>query len=272
MTTADLPLILDPARLTHLLDSPGLLVVDLSRPENYVAGHVPGALHLEYARIIQPGTPVPGALRDTAQLAALFGELGIGPETHVVACDDEGGANACRLLWTLDVLGHDHLSLLDGGLVAWTREGYPLSRTPGAAHRTGFPDRGALRGFADIDYVLEHLADPAVQIVDARSPQEYAGIKRFSARGGHIPGAVNLNWLEAVDPARNLRMREPEALRTLVSTHGLDPEREVVCYCQTHHRSAHTYIMLRSLGFGRVKGYAGAWAEWGNSPHTPVET
>jgi len=272
MTDTKLPLIADPALLERHLDQPGLLVIDLSLPENYLAGHVPGAVHLDYARITRPGTPVPGALPEPARLATLFGEFGIGPDTHVVACDDEGGGRACRLLWTLEVFGHTRLSLLDGGLVAWTREGHPLSRTPGVAHPCDYPVRAPVRGLADLDYVLGHLDDPAVQLVDARSPQEFAGFKRFAARGGHIPGAVNLNWLEAVDPARNLRMRDPDTLRELVAARGLAPELELICYCQTHHRSAHTYIMLRSLGFENVKGYPGAWAEWGNSPRTPVET
>lgn len=272
MTASGLPLIVDPALLERHLDRPGLLIVDLSLPENYLAGHVPGAVHLDYARITRPGSPVPGALPDPERLAAVFGELGIGPETHVIACDDEGGGRACRLLWTLEVFGHTRMSLLDGGLVAWAREGHPLSRTPGALHRTDYPVREPQRGLADLDYVLEHLGDPGVRLVDARSPQEFAGIKRIAARGGHIPGAVNLNWLETIDPARNLRLRGADALHGLVAARGLEPAQELICYCQTHHRSAHTYIMLRNLGFEKVKGYPGAWAEWGNSPRTPVET
>jgi thiosulfate/3-mercaptopyruvate sulfurtransferase len=92
-----------------------------------------------------------------------------------------------------------------------------------------------------------------------------------AARGGHIPGAVNLNWTLAMDEQRQLRCKADATLRALLETIGVTPDKEVILYCQTHHRSAHTYLVLKHLGYPRVRGYAGAWSEWGNDPTLPVE-
>jgi thiosulfate/3-mercaptopyruvate sulfurtransferase len=107
--------------------------------------------------------------------------------------------------------------------------------------------------------------------LDTRSPGEYAGIDIRAARGGHIPGAVNMNWTEAMDPGRQLRFKPDHTLRRMLESKGVTPDKEVVVYCQTHHRSAHTYIVLKHLGYPRLRGYPGAWSEWGNSAELPIE-
>jgi thiosulfate/3-mercaptopyruvate sulfurtransferase len=73
-----------------------------------------------------------------------------------------------------------------------------------------------------------------------------------------------------MDQARNLRLKPTALLEELLASRGINLEQEVIVYCQTHHRSAHTWMMLKSLGYGRVRGYAGSWSEWGNDPTTPV--
>ncbi|MDX1513585.1 MAG: rhodanese-like domain-containing protein, partial [Gammaproteobacteria bacterium] len=90
-------------------------------------------------------------------------------------------------------------------------------------------------------------------------------------RGGHIPGAVNFNWTDAMDPEAQRRLRPRERLLEDLADLGVTPDREVVTYCQTHRRSSHTYVVLKSLGFERVRGYPGSWSDWGNDPSTPVE-
>jgi len=97
------------------------------------------------------------------------------------------------------------------------------------------------------------------------------GSSVLAARGGHIPGAVNMDWVLAMDKARDLRLRSPEELRRMLERRGVTPDKEVIVYCQTHHRSSHTYVMLKSLGYPRIRGYPGAWSAWGNRRDTPVE-
>lgn len=267
-----LPLLVEPEELAAQLGAPNLLVVDLSKATVYAQYHVPGAVHLEYAQIIHGRPPTPGLLPDDAQLGRAFSSIGMTPATHIVAYDDEGGGKAARLLWTLDVIGHAHASLLNGGLHAWANEGHPHNHAAVAAAPSSYTVQRTNQGFADKDYVLSRLARPGVALLDARSAAEYSGAKSFAARGGHIPGAINIEWLEAMDQSRNLRLKPAAELRALYEPRGITPDKEVIAYCQTHHRSAFSYLVLKTLGYPNIKGYAGSWSEWGNDVSTPVET
>jgi len=265
-----LPLILEPQQLETLLGAPGLLVVDLSKSSTYLQYHIPGAVHLEYGDMVASRHPVAGLLPEPELLVQLFSRLGIGPETHVVAYDDEGGGRAGRLLWTLEVLGHRHASLLDGGLIAWANERHPLVSGQERPEPAQFQAELDPFPIADADYILEHLQQPDLALVDARSEDEYSGRRRFAARGGHIPGAVHWDWLRAMDPRRNLRLRPFDELRQELSELGIRPEQTVVTYCQTHHRSSLVYVVLKALGYAGAKGYPGSWSDWGNRSDTPV--
>ena len=266
-----LPLVVDPAILERHLGAPWLRVVDLSKADIYARFHVPGAVPLDYARLVTTRGPARGALPDAEQLADVLSSIGLTADMHVVAYDDEGGGKAGRLLWTLDVLGHRHMSLLDGGLHAWLNEGHPTSDEPAVVSSSTYPVNAARGGVADAEYIMERLGDARMAILDVRAPREYMGLTRSAMRNGHIPGAVNLEWTFAMDPSRNLRLRPDEELRTVLEERGVTPDKEVIVHCQTHHRSAHTYILLKALGYPRVLGYAGSWSEWGNREDTQVE-
>lgn len=273
MSDVPLPLVIEPTQLESLLDDPRLLIVDLGRATTYADLHVPGAVFLDYAQIAPPRLrPDADPLPSEEQLSRVFSALGLTPDSHVVAYDDEGGGKAARLLWTLELVGHRRYSLLNGGLHAWANEGHPHSRAP--ANRAASQFQAVIDPHSEVlatrDYLLAHLGDPQVAVVDARSAAEYQGVKRFAARGGHIPGAVHMDWVEAMDHGRNLRLKDPQWLTRHLAERGVTPERTVVAYCQTHHRSAHTWLVLKWLGF-RAKGYAGSWAEWGNRGELPVE-
>ncbi len=266
-----LPLLVEPDALEPLLAKPDLLIVDLCQTNNYTEAHVPGAVHLEYANLLLGTKPAPGLLPDAARLSATLSAIGLTPDKHVVAYDVEGGGRACRFIWTLDALGHPASSLLNGGLFTWANEGHPLSQQPVTPAPSNYSASIGDRVVATRDYIVKHLSDAQVALLDARTPEEYNGSSVRAARGGHIPGAVNLNWLDTIDKTRNYRLLPDDVLRTLVTDRGLRDDQEIITYCQTHHRSAHSYVMLRHLGFDKAKGYPGAWAEWGNSPDTPVE-
>ncbi len=267
-----LPLVVEPQQLEPLLGHPQLLIVDLCKDETYAQAHVPGAVHLRYGEIIHGIKPVPGLLPDEARLEALLSRLGLTPDTRVVAYDDEGNGNASRLVWTLDMVGHTASSVLNGGIFAWANENHPLSNQPANLAPGQYPVAIDDQWLATHDYVRQHLGNPGVALLDARTPEEYRGTKLRAARGGHIPGAVNLNWLDTIDQTRNYRLLPDTRLHEMLSERGVRTDQEVITYCQTHHRSAHSYLMLKHLGFPRVRGYAGSWSEWGNRTDTPIET
>ena len=171
------PLLLEPDALAALLGTPNQLIVDLSNAATYAQYHIPGAAHLEYGMIIHGRPPTPGLLPDDAQLNSAFSSIGLTPDTHVVAYDDEGGGKAARLLWTLDVIGHKHYSLLNGGLHAWANEGHPHNHAPVNPTPSTYTVKRTNQGLADKDYVLSHLGKSDVVLLDARSAAEYTGAK-----------------------------------------------------------------------------------------------
>jgi thiosulfate/3-mercaptopyruvate sulfurtransferase len=174
-------------------------------------------------------------------------------------------------LWTLDVIGHRRFSLLNGGIHAWANEGYPLEGDIVRRSHSRYEAICTQQGYANKDYILKNLDNPDVVLLDTRTPEEFHGTARYAARGGHIPGAVNLDWVLAMDMSRNLRLKSEQQLRKLLEERGVTAKREVIVYCQTHHRSSHTYVVLKILGYPRIRGYAGAWSEWGNLPDVPIE-
>jgi len=268
----DLPLLIEPTALLARLDDPRLLIVDMNRAETYAEVHLPHAVHLEYNSLVHKEPPAMGMLPTEAELSRVLGAIGLTPERHVVAYDEEGNSRTTRLLWTLSVLGHDRYSLLNGGLEAWQEEDRPVTTTPVTPRPTEYHARFARAAdVVDKGWIIDHLHDPHIVFLDTRSPGEYEGRTLRATRGGHIPGAVNLDYVNAMDTARALRLKPAAVLRDMLEKTGATMDKTVVVYCQTHHRSSHTFFVLKYLGYPDVKAYPGSWSEWGNLPDTPIE-
>lgn len=267
----NLPLILEPAELKENLKQDNLLVIDLSNPATYVQYHIPRAIFLNYEWIVRVEHPRMGLLPTEEQLHHVFSSFGITKGTHVVVYDDEGGGRACRLLWTLAVAGHKNFSLLNGGLQAWSNHGNKITSTIRFPEACKYDVTMNFEPVATRQFILDHLSDENVVILDSRSPAEFNGRKVYAQRGGHIPGAVNIEWTEFMDKNNDLRLKPENELRQRLESQGITPDKSVITHCHSHHRSAHTYIMLKSLGYENVKGYPGSWSDWGNEPNTPIE-
>lgn len=263
--------LIEPEALEAHLTDADLQIVDVCKPEQYAQAHIPGAVHVDYARLVFSRPPVAGLLPDAAYMSALFSSLGLQPEARIVAYDDEGGGHAARLLWSLAAYGHQRYALLNGGLHAWANKGHPLQREPVQPVASDYQAHYDSEVVAERDYIEAHLHDGDTRLLDCRTPKEYTGEDKRAARAGHIPGAVNMDWTESMDTTRNLRLQPREILRGRLEKLGITPEREIITYCQTHHRSAHTWLVLKTLGFERVRGYPGSWSDWGNQPDTAVE-
>ena len=276
-----IPLLLEPQQLVSLLqpDQNGLtgdkslplLIFDLSKLDNYKKRHLPGAIHINYNDIVLSKKPVFGLLPDVITLNHLGSRLGIDANQHIIAYDDEGNANASRLLWTLEACGHSAYSLLNGGMTSWIHDGYPTENIINTPTKRIFNANLNPKVIANKEYILSRLNQQNTLLLDTRTLNEYKGLKLFAARGGHIPGAIHYEWTNAIDLKNNYRLRPANELLDELAQLGITQEKEIITYCQAHHRSSFSFIMLKYLGFNNIKGYHGAWSDWGNQTDTPVE-
>lgn len=273
MSTASIPRLLEPEQLQALLGEPELLVVHLSNTENYSAGHIEGAVYLEPISLLSGEEPAIGRLPDADRLSRIFSALGLTPDKHVVACDNDGGGWAGRLIWTLDVLGHEHWSYLNGGILAWQQAGLPTVTKATIAERSDYEAVIHTEPIAEIEDILPRLKQPDFTVWDARSREEYEGQKTVgrSGRLGHIPGAVHLEWLDLMQHDNAKRLLPEKEMRERLASLGIDDKHDIVTHCYAHHRSSLTYLAGRLLGLN-IRGYHGSWSEWGNRDDTPVET
>lgn len=269
MTDA-LTLFTGPDDVAQAMRGGNVQVVAVDHDDDFARAHVPGALLVRKADITTTSGDVGGLLPTSRQLAAQLASAGLRRDRHIVAYDQSGGDKAARLLYTLDVLGHHSFSLLDGGLAAWRTSGHALADGPPPTTPGDFAAQPINESLvADRHWLKAHLDDDAMQILDVRSRAEFTGEEIRSARGGHVPGATHLDWQQLKDD--NDQLRCPEALRQLLTDRGIDPTREIVTYCHSHMRSSYAYLVLKALGFKRVRGYPGAWSDWGNASDTQVE-
>jgi len=266
-----LDLVIEPDVLEQHMDNPDVVVIDLCKEKQYQQAHIPGAQYIAYQKIVRMEKPVMGLLPDAEQFSQVISNAGISENTHVVAYDDEGGGCAARLIWTLQVYGHEKTSLLNGGLHSWANEGHPLANEENTLDIYSYTLTNTGQHSADRSYITEHLDENNTVLLDARSMPEYSGEKKFAEKGGHIPGAIHFEWTDAMDRNNNLRLLPKDVIQQRLDQLGLTQDKEIITYCQSHHRSAFSWLMLKHLGYENAKGYPGSWSDWGNHPDTPVE-
>jgi len=268
-----LPLLISSDELESHLHQDNVLIVDMRGYDDYRHAHIPGAVHLDYADIAIAAPPALGALPPVSTLAHDLTQLGLTPQQHVVAYDDRAGVNAARLFWTLSVIQHPGgFSLLNGGFLDWHEAGKTTSNTQSVINPSvyNFVYQSSMQ--ADSQYILNNLDNPDVILLDCRSVEEYTGAVARAQRGGHIPGAINIDWLTGVDFNDKAKIKNTEMIRSAYESHDITPEKEIIVYCHSHRRSALTYFILKMLNYPNVRAYAGSWSEWGNVPTLPVNT
>lgn len=262
-----IPLLIEPEQLANYTDE-NSRIVDLSSEQSYMNGHIPGAIHLPAQTLTLSRPPVPGLLPDLSHLERIFSYLALTDDTHFFVYDDEGGGWAGRFIWTLDMIGHSRYSYINGGIFAWRGAGMELETEENSIEPHAVKLSIHKEAQVEVQEILDLLGKDNVAIWDARSPEEYRGDKVLAARGGHIPGAINCEWTSLMDPDKHYRIREDAEERLAML--GIRSGQDIITHCQTHHRSAFTYMVGKILGFN-IRAYPGSWSEWGNLPGTPVE-
>jgi len=247
-----------------------MMIIDLCSETAYHNSHIPGALHVNTAELISGDKPAPGLLPSIEKLNALFSRLGLTPQTHVICYDDEGGAWSGRFIWTLDVIGHQHYSYLNGGIRSWRAAGFAEEKISHERKSTAVNITLHPAVMATTEDLLQELDNnPQLLVWDARSAEEYRGEKVLSQRGGHIPRAVHGEWTSLLDSNDHLRIRKDA--KNYLQSLGVTPDKHIVTHCQTHRRSGLTYLVMKILGYPHIRAYPGSWSEWGNRTDTPVE-
>jgi thiosulfate/3-mercaptopyruvate sulfurtransferase len=242
----------------------------------YQQSHLPGAVGWDWTSQLSDGIRRDIATRDA--FSELLSRSGIGPATTVVLYGDNNNWFAAWAYWQLKLYGHRDVRMLDGGRRYWLDQGLPITVDLPSHAATGYqlpePDF-TLRAFRDD--ILPRLDDPALALVDVRSPAEYdgeviapPGMTETAQRAGHIPGAASIPWAQAV--REDGRFKSPDELRAIYEGKGVTPDRDVIAYCRIGERSSHTWFVLHEiLGYQRVRNYDGSWTEWGSMVGVPIE-
>ena len=243
----------------------------------YDEGHIAGAVGWNWQSQLQAS--LRRDLISGAELEALLGVAGIDNNTTVILYGDNNNWFAAWAFWQLKYYGHGDVRLMNGGRAKWVADGRPLT-TDAPSHaaksyRASEPNQD-IRAYRDA--VLGAVSASSIALVDVRAPAEYSGEllapanlpQEGAQRGGHIPGAANIPWGQAVN--EDGTFKSADDLTALYGGKGIDGSKETIAYCRIGERSSHTWFVLTQLlGHQNVRNYDGSWTEWGSIVNAPIE-
>lgn len=249
--------------LADHLGSAELCIVEVTPPgTGYAFGHIPRAVYLNLDDVLTGRVGIgPRTIRPVVEVRAVLNRLGLAPDRTIVVYDEIGGPNAAQAFWLLEYLGFPSLRVLEGGIERWMAEGRPVSCEEPRVEPIAFVPALREERLATVDWLALRLGTNELCLIDCRTPQEY--------EEGHIPGACNRDWERSLELGAYHAFRAPEELRAELAQLGATDGKEIVTYCNTGNRSAHTFLTLRLLGYPQVRNYSGSWMEWERRPDLP---
>ncbi|MGL4729736.1 MAG: 3-mercaptopyruvate sulfurtransferase [Bosea sp. (in: a-proteobacteria)] len=271
-----------PQWLSERLGAPGIAIVDGSyylstmnrdAKAEFLAGHIPGAVHFDIDTVRDATSPYPHMMPSAQAFAAAVGAMGIGDGMTIIVYDGMGMFSAPRVRWMFQRFGASDVRLLDGGLPAWQAAGLGLEEGPAKPrHAAQFTPRFDMTAVADIVDVKGALASGAAQVVDARPADRFRGETpepRAGIASGHMPGAKNLPFGAILD---NGRLKEPAAIKAAFAEAGIDTTKPIITSCGSGVSAVILSTALELIGQPAKSVYDGSWAEWGSDPANPVAT
>lgn len=240
--------------LAEYIDAPDLHIVDVRPADAFAEGHIPGAVQIDLAALTTTVEGVQGMLIGPGPFSTIMGQLGIDNDHAIVLYDSNWGMPAARVLWSLAYYGHSNASVLNGGWDLWVEEQRPISKSIALPTQTHFNATPTPNLLAELPWLQSHLENPNVIIIDTRTPAEYSA--------GHLPNAINWDWTNGVPKQGWGTVRPADELAAELAALGITPDKEIITYCRSGARASHTHLLLRNLGYPRVRNYDGSWLEW----------
>ncbi len=256
-------------------DRTNLVILDLRTQPEYNTGHIPGALYLHPEGVRGNIGGLGSMLLPADVLGRLFSLMGIDPSDQVILVYSGDKVRDATLVATaLARVGHDRMTLLDGGYDRWTAEGRAVTNAQSQVRSSAYQmDPKADTFTVNADTVLNHVRKRDVLLLDVRPAENYKGLKSDEPRAGRIPGAVNRPYTE--DLAKSERFVCLKPAEDLAKAYAeLIPTRDspVIVYCRTGHQASQTlFVLTRLLGYTQVRWYDGGWTEWSARPDLPIE-
>ncbi|MCU1675579.1 MAG: Rhodanese-like thiosulfate sulfurtransferase [Frankiales bacterium] len=264
--------VVNPDWLAQHLSDPRLILIDARPPEKYAAGHLPGAVNISDKLLLDPAADRSRNIAGVDKIQRLFGEAGVDMNDAVVVYDDgDNYRPAARLFLVLEVHGHPAAAVLNGGYALWTQDRRPTQTAPARRAPTRFVANLHPERLATKLTVARAIDDKRFVLLDARSPEEYAGLKSDAGRAGHIPGALGIFAQQNVSDGGSgvCQLKYSDDLVKVYA--ALPADRKIITYCNSGTRASVNYLALRSLGRD-VAVYDGAWLEWAGDASLPIET
>ncbi|MFQ5684802.1 MAG: sulfurtransferase [Candidatus Binatia bacterium] len=253
-----------------------LLEVDVDTAA-YGEGHIPGAVGWNWKTDLEEVIERDIAHQGTVE--QLLSRSGIGNDTTVILYGDNNNWFATYALWLLKYYGHGDARIMNGGRAKWIAEGRPMTKETPSYPATKYQAKGPDKAIRVVrEQVISSVGKTGLALVDVRSPKEFSGEilapenlpQEGAQRGGHIPGAANIPWSQAVK--EDGTFKSVEDLKQLYQGKGITPDKEIIAYCRIGERSSHTWFVLKYLlGYPKVLNYDGSWTEYGSLVHVPIE-